>query len=243
MNGKFLHSQNFKTRLVTGLVLASIVLVGLLTPNATLFRILFAAGGIMACFELYMAHRSQIYRGIPMRDDRVLIFEYAALFVAVYGIGYYLSRYEVVLVLLGAISADLFAYFAGSAMHDRFFKTRPFPKTSPKKSWEGIIGGYLGCVLTLLITTEVMGIEYNTPVIVFITTCPIVSIFGDYLASFCKRFLKIKDSGDCVEASGLIFARKLEKLMAGHGGYLDRVDSISMVACLMFWLKLTTNPQ
>ncbi len=243
MNEKFLHSKNFKTRLVTGLLLASIVIIGLITPDAKLFRILFIAGGIMACFELFMAHRSQIYRGIPMRDDKVLVFEYAAIFIAVYSIGYYLSRLEIIFVLLGAISADIFAYFAGSAAHNRFFKTRPFPKTSPKKSWEGIIGGYVGCVLTLLIAVEVFGLEYSLPVMFFVLTCPIVSIFGDWLASFCKRFLKIKDSSDCVEASGLILARNLEKLMSGHGGYLDRIDSISMVACLMFWLKLTTNPQ
>ena len=243
MNNKFMHSKNFKTRLTTGILLALVVILSLLTPNANLFRILFFAGGAMASFELFMAHRSQIYRGIPMRDDRILVLEYATIFIAIYAISCYLSRYEVILVLLGAISADCFAYFAGSAMHDRFFKTRPFPKTSPKKSWEGILGGYIGCVFTLLVAIEVMGIGFAIPVIVFITVCPIVSIFGDWLASFCKRFLKIKDSSDCIEASGLILARKLEKLMNGHGGYLDRIDSISMVACLMFWLKLTTNPQ
>ena len=243
MNANFVHSKNFKARLLTGIALAIIVIVSLFTENAIVFRILFSAAGLMAGFELYLAHRSSVYRGIPMRDDRVLVFEYIALFTAVYAIGCYLSRIEIVLVLLGAISADIFAYFAGSALHDRFFKTRPFPKTSPKKSWEGILGGYVGCVLTLLIAIEAFGVSYNLPVIIFITTCPIVSIFGDWLASFCKRFLKIKDSSDCVEASGLILARNLEKLMTGHGGYLDRVDSISMVACLMFWLKLATNPQ
>ena len=243
MNVSFLHSKNFRTRLMTGILLTIIVIIGLLTPYANMFRVLFFAGGMMASFELFMAHRSQIYRGIPMRDDRILVLEYAALFVAIYAIGFYLSRPEIILVLLGAISTDSFAYFSGSALHDRFFKTRPFPKTSPKKSWEGILGGCLGCVLTLLAAIEALGIGFSIPVIVFVTTCPIVSIFGDWLASFCKRFLKIKDSSDCIESSGLILARKLERLMNGHGGYLDRIDSISMVACLMFWIKLTTNPQ
>ena len=143
MSKQFLHTENFKSRLITGLILALAVIIGILTPDAKLFRILFLVGGLMACFELYMAHRTQIYRGIAMRDDRILIFEYVILFIAVYSIFFYLTREEIVLVILGAISTDIFAYFAGSALHGLFFKTKPFPKTSPKKSWEGIIGGYL----------------------------------------------------------------------------------------------------
>ncbi|MBR1801804.1 phosphatidate cytidylyltransferase [Candidatus Saccharibacteria bacterium] len=243
MSKQFLHTENFKSRLITGLILALAVIIGILTPDAKLFRILFLVGGLMACFELYMAHRTQIYRGIAMRDDRILIFEYVILFIAVYSIFFYLTREEIVLVILGAISTDIFAYFAGSALHGLFFKTKPFPKTSPKKSWEGIIGGYLGCVMVLLITIKIMYGSLSAPLIIFVATCPVISIFGDFFASFCKRFLKIKDSSDCVESSGPAFARTLEKLMTGHGGYLDRVDSISMVACLMFWLKFIANPQ
>ena len=243
MSKHFLRTENFKSRLVTGLILALTVFIGLLTPNAILFRILFLAGGLMACFELYMAHRTQIYRGIALQDDRILIFEYVVLFIAVYAFLSYLSREEIVLAILGAISTDIFAYFTGSALHGRFFKTKPFPKTSPKKSWEGIIGGYLGCVMVLLIAIKIMGESLKAPHIIFIVSCPIVSIFGDFFASFCKRFLKIKDSSDCIESSGPVFARTLEKLMTGHGGYLDRVDSISAVACLAFWLKFIANPQ
>lgn len=242
MNIDFVHSKNFKTRLITGVLLASIVIASLLTPHANMFRILFLVGGTMAGIELFMAQRSIVYREIPMRDDRIVAFEYVVIIAAIYAISFYLDKHGIILVLLGAISADSFAYFAGSALHDRFFKTRPFPKTSPKKSWEGILGGCIGCILTLIIAIHVMGLEFTAPVIVFIATCPIVSIFGDYLASFCKRFLKIKDSGDGIMDSNLVITKQLEKLMSGHGGFLDRIDSISMVACLMFWIELITNP-
>ena len=238
MNKSFLSSENFKTRVSTGVLLAIIVIAALFTPNVLGFRILFAAAGFMACLELYLAHKSQIYRGILMKDDRVLILEYAVILIAIYSMSSFFERNEIILVILGAISTDIFAYFVGSTFHDKLFKTRPFPKISPKKSWEGIIGGVVGCIITLFVSAHVMHVEVTTRVIVFIIACPIISIFGDWFASFCKRFLKIKDSSDCIRTSALMFPKMLERLVAGHGGYLDRIDSISAVACLMFWVKL-----
>lgn len=243
MNANFLHSKNFKARLLTGILLAIVVILSLVTPDSNLFRAFYTAGGIMACIEIHLSQCIQDSRGVFTRNNQAIVLEYVILLVSVYAISFYLSTPEIILTLLGAISADIFAYFTGSALHGKFFKTQPFPKTSPKKSWEGIIGGYIGCILTLLVATKVLSLELRLPIIVFMTTCPIISIFGDWLASFCKRFLDIKDSSDGIEKSRFSSLKLLEKFMSGHGGYLDRIDSISMVACLMFWLKLTTNPQ
>ena len=240
MSTDFLGTKNFKARLTTGILLVLIVIAALFTPNAVLFRILYFAGGVMAILELYLAQKTHNYREIPLRDDRIPILEYIVLIVSVYAFTTMFTSTEMALVLLGATSTDIFAYFVGSAFHDRFFKKRPFPKTSPKKSWEGIIGGYIGSVFTLVVSVVVFRMTFSPLIVIFIALCPIVSICGDYIASYCKRYFSIKDSNECILYTKCILLKKLEKLMSGHGGYLDRIDSISMVACLMFWVKLAS---
>lgn len=242
MSTGFLHTKNFKARLVTGILLSLIVVVALLTPNAIMFRILYLAGGVMAGIELFLAQKYHAYRTIPIRDDRILTVEYVILFGSLYALSYSLTNIQMAMVLLGAIATDVSAYFVGSAFHDRLFKKRPFPETSPKKSWEGIIGGYVGCIITLVVSALGLRVDFTPAIIFFIIGCPVASIFGDYIASYCKRLLNIKDSNECVFISKSVLLKKLEKIMTGHGGFLDRVDSISMVAFFMFWIKLLTNP-
>jgi phosphatidate cytidylyltransferase len=109
-------------------------------------------------------------------------------------------------ILLLVWANDTGAYFAGKA----FGKHKLFARISPKKSWEGSIGGTL---LALVIAT-VLGIYftdlqswhwYCMDVIVVIT-----GTYGDLVESMFKRSLEIKDSGNSIP---------------GHGGFLDRFDS------------------
>ncbi len=237
MRSEFLKSKNFKSRLFTGIALGVVVILSLITPNAFLFRILFVAVCGMAILELYMAHRRQVNFDF-IADDRVLVFEYAAIIVACYTVGTQLSITDIWLVLVGAITADTFAYLIGSAMHGLFFRSRPFPKTSPKKSWEGIIGGYVACMLVLLGVLLAIEKPVSTESLMFVFLCPGFSIIGDYLASFCKRLLNIKDSNECIMESNFVIPKFVERFMSGHGGYLDRIDSITMVACLMLFLRI-----
>ncbi|MBR9859933.1 phosphatidate cytidylyltransferase [bacterium] len=102
--------------------------------------------------------------------------------------------------------ADSFAYVSGKL----FGKHPIFPETSPKKTWEGTIGGAVLSVLAVFIIQKFwFQLDFN----MYITAGIIVisSISGDYLQSFYKRRLGVKDSGS---------------LIPGHGGILDRIDSI-----------------
>ena len=238
MSSEFLKSKNFKSRLFTGIALGIVVILSLITPNAFLFRILFFGVCCMAALELYMAHRQKVNFGLIIVDDRILVLEYIIIILAMYATCTQLAVSDLWLVLIGAIAADTFAYLLGSAMHGLFFTKRPFPKTSPKKSWEGIIGGYVGCVIALLGTLLLTERELDFGSLVFVVLCPIFSILGDFLASFCKRLLNIKDSNECIMESNLIIPKFVERFMSGHGGYLDRIDSITMVSCLMFFIRI-----
>ena len=108
---------------------------------------------------------------------------------------------------------DTGAYCVGSL----FGKHRLFPRISPKKSWEGSIGG---AVLVLIVaalishfTTELSTVNYQLSTINWIGLALVVVIFGtwgDLVESLFKRTLGIKDSGN---------------ILPGHGGMLDRFDS------------------
>ncbi|MDE6190191.1 MAG: phosphatidate cytidylyltransferase [Muribaculum sp.] len=93
-----------------------------------------------------------------------------------------------------------------------------FPRISPKKSWEGFWGGIVFCVAAaILFGTLWPGYFLSMPVGMFIGMAFIVSVFatwGDLVESMLKRTLHVKDSGN---------------IMPGHGGILDRIDSLLCV--------------
>ncbi len=114
--------------------------------------------------------------------------------------------------------ADTGAFFAGKFMG----RVKLAPDISPKKTWEGVIGGLVAVVLlTLLRTTWA---ETNLQVLIpFCLAVASLSIVGDLTVSMFKRTAGLKDSGS---------------LFPGHGGVLDRIDSIS-AATPLFALGVT----
>lgn len=102
---------------------------------------------------------------------------------------------------------DTFAYLFGS----KFGKHKLFPRISPKKSWEGAIGGGLVTIIAgFLLAPYIKGLDMlDTTIISLIVV--IFGIFGDLIESMFKRCIEIKDSGH---------------IMPGHGGVLDRMDSV-----------------
>lgn len=128
------------------------------------------------------------------------------------------------LVFIGAWATDTFAYFTGITIG----KTKILPSVSPKKSLEGSIGGVVGCIVAMvvygIITRNYSGYIplYHYAVIGLL--CGMLSQIGDWAASAIKRYVQIKDFG---------------KIMPGHGGVLDRFDSILFTApVIYFYLSL-----
>jgi phosphatidate cytidylyltransferase len=98
-------------------------------------------------------------------------------------------------------------------------KHRMFERVSPKKSWEGFIGGGLTALLSgyifSLIVPEISLIQW----LIFSEIVVIFGTFGDLMESLMKRTVHVKDSGDVIP---------------GHGGLLDRFDSMLLVAPAIF---------
>ncbi|MBR2528417.1 MAG: phosphatidate cytidylyltransferase [Blautia sp.] len=120
------------------------------------------------------------------------------------------------LLFFSSWGSDTCAYFAGM----RFGKHHMTPELSPKKTWEGALGGLAGAAVLGGITALVT----RAPLLSFILVsllCSIVSMIGDLAASAVKRNVGIKDYGN---------------LIPGHGGILDRFDSVIFVAPFLYVL-------
>jgi phosphatidate cytidylyltransferase len=119
----------------------------------------------------------------------------------------------VILLLSMAWAGDTAAYFCGRA-----WGRRPMAALiSPKKTWEGALGGFVASCLAAVIVSEVYGGELGSwPFMLSVgAACALVGQAGDLFKSVFKRHRGIKDSG---------------RLLPGHGGLLDRMDSALMAA-------------
>ncbi|MFM7432195.1 MAG: phosphatidate cytidylyltransferase [Gammaproteobacteria bacterium] len=117
--------------------------------------------------------------------------------------GAWLLLFALVIVM----AADIGAYFAGN----RFGRLRLAPKVSPGKSWEGVIGGVIASLVVAAIGAYFL-VWPLTAVLLTGAAAAAFSVVGDLTESLMKRHSGLKDSGG---------------LLPGHGGVLDRFDSLS----------------
>lgn len=126
-------------------------------------------------------------------------------------------------ILISSWGNDVFAYLVGSAIGKHQFS----PKVSPKKSVEGFIGGIAGAALVgylyaFIVSKCIAGMDMNAVYCAVIAALgAIPSVIGDLAASAIKRNNEIKDYG---------------KLIPGHGGILDRFDSVIFTAPIIYYL-------
>lgn len=126
--------------------------------------------------------------------------------------------YYLLLLLNFSSVCDMGAYFTGVTIG----KHKLCPNISPKKTVEGAIGGIVSSVVFTLIITLCFSKSVILPLILTIPLC-ILGMIGDLFASAIKRSVNLKDYGS---------------LIPGHGGILDRVDSIIMIVPLMYVMIL-----
>ncbi len=145
---------------------------------------------------------------------------FTALSVLRYGVDE--GKYVYLICFIGAWVTDTFAYFTGFL----FGKHKLIPDVSPKKTVEGSVGGVVFCIASMLLYGYIISILTKgtlTPNYLLLgasgLAISVVSQIGDLLMSAVKRQYGIKDYG---------------KLFPGHGGVLDRFDSVLAVALVLF---------
>ena len=145
-----------------------------------------------------------------------------AAFVAISWLHFY-SPWRVGFLLFIIAAADIGAFFTGH----RFGGPKLAPVISPGKTWSGVAGGLVAAVATAAICAQLMPAIPLAPVSAALVAAVLValSIFGDLLMSLFKRHRGLKDTS---------------ALLPGHGGMLDRVDSLSaaapVFAFILWWL-------
>ena len=109
-------------------------------------------------------------------------------------------------------SADIGAYFAGK----KFGRVKLAPNISPGKTWEGVVGGLVAVSILAVIAS--LWVDENLAVLIpFCLAISLLSIVGDLTVSMFKRHAGMKDSGS---------------MFPGHGGLLDRIDSVTAASTL-----------
>lgn len=218
-----LNIQTFKTRALTALLFVAVMLTGLLW-NFWSFLILFTVIHFGCWYEFVKLMRKiyaekylgyclfgLIYITMPM-----LMMIDLRTFSKIYTLGFedklILDTAIPMCIIFSIWINDTMAYLVGS-----FIGKTPLTKISPKKTWEGTIGGAILCIVAIgflypMLVHNVTGIEIASKHWFIIPAlCAIFGTLGDLFESKLKRMANVKDSGS---------------FMPGHGGFLDRFDSL-----------------
>jgi phosphatidate cytidylyltransferase len=126
-----------------------------------------------------------------------------------------LEAQEIILVLLATFASDTGAYYVGSWKGKR----KIWPQISPKKTWLGSFGGLILCTFITLILGLIWGSKTWWAYLVLGFILNLAAQMGDFFESALKRWARVKDSG-CV--------------LPGHGGILDRIDSLLLLLPVYF---------
>lgn len=139
------------------------------------------------------------------------------------------GKFVIIFVLIGAWITDTCAYFSGVF----FGKHKLIPEISPKKTVEGSLGGIIGCTVAFVLYGIIHafiikdGVSPNYPaLIVGGILASLIAQAGDLFMSAIKRTRGIKDFG---------------KIFPGHGGILDRFDSVIAVSLMVFLVEEFTD--
>lgn len=129
------------------------------------------------------------------------------------------NQFYIWYVFLIAWGTDTCAYFVGYL----FGKRKLWEEISPKKTIEGAIGGVIGCTILTTLYAYILRPEFIYYAIILGVLGSVISQLGDLTASKIKRSVDIKDYGN---------------IMPGHGGVLDRFDSIIFTAPLVYYFMV-----
>ncbi len=152
-----------------------------------------------------------LWRPVAVRSLMGLLALAPAWLAAIYLLSFHRGGGLLIALVVVVAAADIGAYFAGRA----WGRHKLAPVVSPNKTWEGFWGGMLGCAVLAVLAWSQLPVQAAHVSLVAVITVTLVtalcSVLGDLTVSMVKRESGLKDSGS---------------LLPGHGGLLDRLDSI-----------------
>ena len=201
-------------RALSGVVYVAIMWLGTSYSEAT-FSLLFAVLGIVSIYEMWKLRKGK---------TKVLAFLYVLIpffIIQLFGMtdhDYPNSPFDpshILFMFVLTWTFDTFAYLFGV----RFGKTKIMSSVSPKKSWEGFVGGFIFTIISAYLTVCYFpSIELNHAIVISLFL-PFTATLGDFIESHYKRQAGVKDSGDFIP---------------GHGGMLDRMDAFMITIPVLY---------
>lgn len=208
--------RDLPRRTVTAIVYAAIVLLAVAAPPIVLWILLAGAGrlGLSELLAIRAGRPALVFGAVFFLGLVCLgLLKAAGALGARPGIGDWLPVW-LLLAIAPTWAADVAAYLVGSVVGRR----RIAPSISPGKTLEGTVAGFAASALAGLAVGVAFGLPRAPVVIVAIGLGP-VALAGDLLESYVKRRAGVKDSG---------------AMLPGHGGLLDRLDSLVAAAIFVF---------
>ena len=202
-------SKEFIKRFISSIILLPLVFYFILQGS---FLLIFftVICFVVACFEWHMMAKKKSY------------YIYGFLFLIFSFYAFYKLSTEligVIYIIIICSSTDIGGYVFG-----KIFKGPKLTKISPKKTYAGMIGGYVLSLISLFVIINLIDYE-TTPIHILLTILiSTVSQLGDIIISYFKRLSKIKNTG---------------KLIPGHGGLLDRIDGMIFAFPIYYLINLS----
>lgn len=225
----FLSSNSFKVRTRVSVVIVLVVAIGALTPNANGLRAVYSAAAILGLCEIHSLTTTR--ERFSLSDLLHSTLSFAILAFSIVAV-WVLPNTLLIIGIVLTMSSDVGAYLIGKICGTKIIHKRPFPKVSPNKSWEGTIGGLLipGLIVPLLNHFLPDSLSGRSLPIAVGCLAGLCAILGDANESALKRRYGAKDANDSLKNHPNF--RYIESWLGGsegHGGYYDRLDSMSMV--------------
>ena len=207
--------RDLPQRTITAIIYAAIVLIGIFVPPIFFWALLIVVA-VLGLVELL-----SLRAGRPAIAFGTLFFLGLACLGALKEMGPLGARHGTAddlpvwlfLAVLPTWAADVTAYLTGSV----YGRHRLAPSISPGKTWEGTIAGFAASALVVLAVTAAFGLPRIEAAVAAVAIGPL-GLAGDLLESYVKRRAGVKDSGT---------------IFPGHGGVLDRLDSLVAVATFL----------
>lgn len=208
--------RDFPRRTATAVIYAAVVIAAVAAPPVVFWVLLVAVGalGLGELLALRAAGRPALLFGALFFTglaDLGLLRELGS-FGARHGTPVDLPVW-LLLTILATWAADVVAYLVGSAIG----RHRLAPHISPGKTWEGTIAGFVASAVVVLAVAAPFGLA-RVPILLAAVGLGPAGLAGDLLESYVKRRAGVKDSGT---------------ILPGHGGVLDRLDSLVAAATFM----------
>jgi len=208
--------QELRRRTITALIYAAVVLLAVAAPPIVLWILLVAAGrgGLSELFALRGGRPAFVFGAVFLTGlISLALLKSAGALGARAGVADWIPVW-LLLAIFPTWAADIGAYLVGSAVGRRQIA----PSISPGKTLEGTLAGFIACALAAVAVGVVFGLP-RAPVFIVAVGLGPVGLAGDLFESSLKRRAGVKDSG---------------AILPGHGGLLDRLDSLVAGATFVF---------